>query len=101
MRDLIDPFMTAYAHHPDHDQRDGRRETEALFQRQGFIEDWLQGFESAESVLDCLQEQGVGADLFVRMVEDNVGRIIDSGVAYVQNESGLLIPELRECPGIC
>lgn len=96
MLDLVDPFLTRYVHNPDHNRADGRRETEALFERQGFIEDWLEGFESAETVLDCLEEQGIGADTFVAMVEDNVGRIIDSGTAYVQNESGLLIPELLQ-----
>ncbi|MEL6605357.1 MAG: hypothetical protein AAFP20_19260 [Cyanobacteria bacterium J06614_10] len=99
MRDLIDPFMTFYGDHPDHNQADGRRETKALLTRQGLIEDWLEGFESAESVLDCLEEQGIGADAFVKMVEANVQHVIDGGRAYIQNESGLLIPELVGCPG--
>lgn len=99
MAGLIDPFLTCYAHHPDHNQGDGRRETEALVTRQGLIEDWLEGFDSAEAVLDCLEEQGVGADAFVSMVQANVQHVIDGGRLYVENESGLLIPELSGCLG--
>jgi len=97
MVDLIDPFLTFYGHHPDHNRADGRRETEALVTRQGLIEDWIEGFESAEAVLDCLEEQGIGATEFVQLVESNVQHVIDGGTAYVQNESGLLVPELMRC----
>lgn len=99
MSDLVDPFLTFYAHSPDHSRADGRRETEALSTRQGLIEDWLEGFESAEAVLDCLEEQGIGATAFVELVQANVQHVIDGGVAYVQNDSGLLIPELSRWPG--
>lgn len=93
MSDLIDPFLTFYGHSPDHGASDGRRETEALFTRQGLIEDWLEGRESAETVLDCLEEQGIGANAYVAAVKANVQQVIDSGIVYVANESGLLLPE--------
>lgn len=96
MRDFIDPFLTFYGHNRDHSASDARQETEALATRQTLIENWLEGFESAEAVLDCLEEQGVGADAFVAMTEANVQHVVDGGTVYVQNESGLLIPELHQ-----
>lgn len=92
MADFIDSFLTFYEPDPDHGASDARRETEALFTRQGLIEDWLEGFESAEAVLDCLEEQGIGADAYVAAVQANVQGIVDSGVEYIENESGLLLP---------
>ncbi len=94
MSELIDPFLTFYAHNPDHGASDGRRETEALFTRQGLIEDWLEGAESAETLLDCLEEQGIGADAYLSAVAANVQHFTDQGIRYVENESGLLLPEL-------
>ena len=93
MADFIDPFLTFYEQHPEHGVSDARRATEALFTRQGLITDWLEGFESAEAVLDCLEEQGIGAGAYVAAVEGNVQRIIDQGTVYLENESGLLLPE--------
>ncbi len=94
MSDLIDPFLTFYGHHPDHGASDGRREAEALFTRQGLIENWLEGTESAETVLDAIEEQGIGAAAYVAAVTANVQHVIDQGVVYVANESGLFLPEL-------
>lgn len=93
MSDLIDPFLTFYHHDRDHGASDGRRETEALFTRQGLIENWLEGKESAETVLDCLEEQGIGAGAYVAAVQANVAHVIDSGIVYVANDSGILLPE--------
>ena len=93
MADFIDPFLTFYEHDPDHGASDARRETENLFVRQGLIEDFIEGFESAEAVLDCLEEQGIGADAYVTAVQGNVQHIVDRGVVYIENESGLLLPE--------
>lgn len=93
MVDFLDPFLTFYEPHPDHGASDARRETEALFQRQSLIEDWLEGFESAEAVLDCLEEQSGTADAYLATVQSNVQRILDQGTVYLENESGLLLPE--------
>jgi hypothetical protein len=93
MADLIDPFLTFYDHDPDHGASDGLRETEALFMRQSLIEGWMEGCEAADTVLDCLEEQGVGADAYVAAVTANVQHVIDGGIVYVENEAGLLLPE--------
>lgn len=94
MVDIVDPFLTFYEHDSDHGVSDARRETEALVTRQALITDWIEGFESAEAVLDCLEEQGIGADAYVAAVESNVQRILDQGRVYLENESGLLLPPL-------
>ncbi len=93
MTDFIDPFLTFYEPEPDHGVSDARRATEALFVRQNLIVDWIEGNQSAEAVLDCLEEQGIGADAYVAAVQDNVERIVSSGRVYLENESGLLLPE--------
>lgn len=94
MKDLIDPFLTFYEHSPDHGANDARAETKALYIRQGLIEDWLEGKEDTETVLDCLEEQGIGAAAYASTVAANVQHCIDSGVLYVANESGILMPEM-------
>jgi hypothetical protein len=92
--DFIDPFLTFYEHHPDHGASDARNETEALVLRQRLITDFIEGHESAEAVLDCLEEQGLGADAYAAEVEASVQRIVSSGRVYLENESGLLLPEV-------
>jgi hypothetical protein len=94
MIDLIDPFLTFYGHNPDYGASDGRRETDALIVRQNLVRDLIEGTEDAETLLDCLEEQGVGADAYVAAVTANVQHVIDCGIVYVENESGLLLPEL-------
>jgi hypothetical protein len=93
MIDLIDPFLTFYGQNPDYGASDGRRETEALIVRQNLVRDLLEGSEAADTLLDCLEEQGVGADAYVAAVTANVQHVIDGGIAYVENESGILLPE--------
>lgn len=92
MTDFIDPFLTFFQDSPDHGAVDALSETKALFTRQELIEDWLEGRESANTVLDCLEEQGIGADAYALAVDSNVQRIIDQGTVYLENESGLLLP---------
>lgn len=91
--DIIDPFLTFCAEHPDHDRQDARRAAEQLYQRQGAIEDMLEGREHVDVVLDMLEEQGVDAAAYADAVHGQVSAIIDSGVVYLSNESGLLLPQ--------
>lgn len=91
--DLIDPFLTFYRAHPDHNDQDARAETQLLFERQGAIEDFIEGKAQADEVLDRLEEQGIDAAAYVDSVCEQVEAIIDGGIIYVTNESGLLIPQ--------
>lgn len=91
--DLIDPFLTFYRDHPDHDDQDGRNETQLLFERQGAIEDLIEGKAQPDEVLDRLEEQGIDAAAYVDDVCQQIEAIIDNGIIYVTNESGLLLPE--------
>jgi hypothetical protein len=94
MIDLIDPFLTFYDFSPEHGASDTRREVEALTVRQSLVMDFIEGTSDAETLLDCLEEQGVGADVYVASVSANVEHVIDRGIVYVANESGLLLPEI-------
>ena len=91
--EIITPWLTCYREHPDHDAQDKRRETEQLFQRQGAIEDLLEGRGHVDVVLDLLEEQGVDAAAYADEVHAQVTAIIDSGVVYLSNEAGLLLPQ--------
>ena len=91
--DVIDPFLTFYRFHPDHNVQDERKETELLYQRQGAIEDMLEGREHVDVVLDMLEEQGIDAAAYADAVHDQVTAIVDSGIVYLTNESGLLLPQ--------
>ena len=91
--DISDPFMTFYRFDDDHGASDSLAENEALICRQTLIMDWLYGDQSADAVLDCLEEQGLGAAEYVSSVEANVRHFVDSGVPYVTNEAGLFVPE--------
>jgi hypothetical protein len=93
MTDLLDPFLTFYGHDPDHGASDARRETDALIVRQNLLMDWMEGATDAETLLDCIEEQGVGADAYVAAVTANVQHVIDQGTVYLENESGILLPE--------
>lgn len=92
MAESRDAFMTFCEHHADFNSADSHRATVELFLREALIDDFVEGRTDAETVLDCIEEQGIGADAYVAAVEDNVRYIIDSGRAYQETESGLLLP---------
>lgn len=91
--DVLDPFLTFYRVHPDHNKQDARNESAALFERQGFIEDMLEGKRQPDEVLDLLEEQGVDAAAYADEVHNQVEAIIDSGIVYLSNDAGLLLPQ--------
>lgn len=84
--------MTFYREHPDYNASDARGEAVALYQRQGFIEDMLEGKRQPDEVLDLLQEQGVDAAAYADQVHQQVEAIIDGGIVYMSNDAGLLLP---------
>lgn len=90
--DLIDPFLTFYQENADHSRADGRQEAEKLFQRQGLIEDFLEGRERADTVLDCIDEHGLDAASYADAVHDAITAIVDCGTVYISNDAGLLLP---------
>lgn len=88
----IEPFTTYYRDNPDYNAADAMAETKALFLRQGLIEDWLEGKGSLDTVLDCLAEQGIGADDYMAVVDDNVEYVVDNGIFYRETDAGIFIP---------
>ncbi|MEM9448379.1 MAG: hypothetical protein AAGA75_07580 [Cyanobacteria bacterium P01_E01_bin.6] len=90
--DLIDPFMTFSEVHPDFDDNDSLRSSRELLERQDAIDRWLRGETSEEEVLDTLSSQGLNPDTYVDNVVNEVQYIIDNGIVYASNDSGLLLP---------
>jgi hypothetical protein len=90
--DVSAPFLTFLDYEPDHNRLDSLQATQQLFERQTIIDEWLAGRGHVDIVLDCLEEQGVGADAFVSQVCDQVHYAIE-GRIYVENPTGLLLPK--------
>ncbi|WP_163695795.1 hypothetical protein [Adonisia turfae] len=90
--DILDPLMTWYREHPDYDAQDARNEAQLLYERQGAIEDLLEGKVKADDVLDRLDQQGINAAAYADTVCAQIEVIIDNGIAYTSNEAGLLLP---------
>lgn len=92
MPDLIDPFMTFYRDHPDYNRHDSRAEVQALTQRQEAIEDWLLGTSPEDAILETLLDQGISPDEYVEQIEANVDYVINAGIRFTSNDSGILLP---------
>ena len=92
MVDILDPFMTWYREHPDYDARDARTEAQRLYERQGAIEDLLEGNVQVDEVLDRLDQQGIDAAAYADTVCQQIEAIIDNGIVYLSNDAGLLLP---------
>ncbi|MDV3352014.1 hypothetical protein SPB21_22450 [Leptothoe sp. ISB3NOV94-8A] len=91
--DILDPFMTWLDMNPEHGESDQRRAIEQLAVRQELIQNWLDGNEYVDAVLDCIEEHGLDAAGYVEAVENSVNQFIYSGgAAYITNESGVLLP---------
>lgn len=91
--DIIDPFLTYLAQHSEYDEGDNRRAIEQLSVRQGLIQDWLDGNEYVDAVLDCIEEHGLNAAGYVDAVTDHIDQIVrDGGTVYLTNETGILLP---------
>ena len=91
MVDLIDPFMTFLDQNPDFGGSDRERATVELFLRQSLMDDFLEGREGADTILDCLDEHGIDPCSFVLQVEDSVESIVQAGDPYIQNSAGLFL----------
>ena len=90
--DMMDPFLTFSRDDPDFNESDSLQESRALAERQGVIQDYLQGKTEADHVLDTLNDQGISPDEFVEVVKDNVQYVIDGGVVFESNDAGILLP---------
>lgn len=92
MRDVYEPFQTYVENHPDFDRRDERRAVELQLLRDDLIFAYLQGEQHLDTVLDCLAETDLDPLLWLDEAVVGVERIVDSGIEFYQDESGLLLP---------
>lgn len=90
--DFLDPFTTVAREDLDMSQSDERREAILLGDRQQVIQDWLTGETDEEHVLETLLDQGISPDEYLRLVNDNIDYVVDQGIVFSSNESGILLP---------
>lgn len=90
--DFLDPFVTVARDDLDMNQADERREAILLGDRQQVIQDWLSGETQEDHVLEALIDQGISPDEYIRLVNDNIDYVIDQGIVFSSNESGILLP---------
>jgi hypothetical protein len=90
--DFLDPFMTVARDDLDMNQADGRREAILLADRQQVIQDFLSGGTEEDHVLETLLDQGISPDEYLRLVNENIDYVIEQGIAFSSNESGILLP---------
>lgn len=90
--DFLDPFVTVAREDLDMNQADERREAILLADRQQVIQDWLSGKTHEEHVLETLLDQGISPDEYMRLVNENIDYVIDQGIVFSSNESGILLP---------
>lgn len=92
MSDLFDPFQTYVEEHPDFNRRDERHAVEQQLLRDDQIRAYLQGQLELDVVLDCLAETGLDPDLWLLQAANGADRIVDSGIEFFRDETGLLLP---------
>jgi len=92
MPDLYDPFQTWVAEHPDFNYQDQRRAVEQQLLRDDQIRAYLAGQTELDVVLDSLAETGLDPDLWLLQAADGAERIVDNGIEFYRDETGLLLP---------
>ncbi len=90
--DFLDPFTTVAREDLDMNQADERREAILLADRQQVIQDFLNGKTEEDHVLETLLAQGISPDDYLHLVNDNIDYVIDQGIVFSSNESGILLP---------
>lgn len=90
--DILDPFLTYFRDHPDHDRGDARAEAVALDMRQAAIEGWLRGELPEDAVLETLLDQGISPDEYCDIVTTNIDYVVNAGVHFTSNDAGILVP---------
>lgn len=90
--DLLDPFLPSIGLNPEYSASDDRRAIEAMALRTDLITDLLQGSRPLDDVLDCISDQGEDPDQWLGDVIGQVNYVMDNGVPFVSNESGILLP---------
>lgn len=90
--DCLDPFLTFYRDHPDHDRGDARQEAASLLERQTAIQQWLEGSLPDDCLYDLLAQQGIEPGDYLDSVHSNLEFVFQNGIPFQSNESGLLLP---------
>lgn len=94
MLDLADPFQTLLTENRDFNESDSRKEVEALFARQQFIDDLLKGRISPDQLLQLLSDQGIEPARYLDEVESNINFVIANELSIDPESIRLFLPGL-------
>lgn len=93
MLDALDPFLPVDRSDQTWSRQQQRVEAEAQILREQLLEEVLASDRDLEDFLDCLSSQGINPDLWLDAAVANMNHVMDQGVRFVANESGILLPE--------
>jgi hypothetical protein len=93
MPNPYDPFRPWFEPHPDYNRADERRVVEQMLIRDDLTRGYLDQTVDLETLWDCMAEHGLDPLEWAEEAANGVQRIVDGGMAFVTNESGLYIPE--------
>lgn len=77
MIDPLDPLLTFYQEHPDHNQGDSLAETKRLFERQQAIDKLLHGTITPDELLDLIDSHGMDAAHYADCAVSNLNKVVD------------------------
>ncbi|MGD1906447.1 MAG: hypothetical protein ACFB0C_10700 [Leptolyngbyaceae cyanobacterium] len=92
MTDILDPFLSPFQNHPDHSYADAKAEAIATADRNDLIIEVLEGDADIDDYLEMLYEHQIDPIGWMNQTAQQLERVVDSGVCYLQNENGLYLP---------
>lgn len=92
MLDVYTPFETFVEFDPAFDRNDQRRALNEYLLRDDMVQGFLNGTVYPDELFACLDSQGIDPNEWVNHVVSEHDRIIDSGITYISNENGILLP---------
>jgi len=90
--DVADPFLTFFRENPDYSESDSLSECRALWERQGAVDQVIRGEEHPDLLLETLYDQGIEPSDYVDGVVNEIDYIMDGGIRFETDDSGLLLP---------
>jgi hypothetical protein len=92
MTDILDPFLSPFRDHPDHNHADAKTEAIAVADRNDLIIDVLEGRADMDDYLEMLYEHEIDPIGWMNQTAQQLERVVDGGTYYLQNENGLYLP---------
>lgn len=90
--DAFDPFRPWFTAHPDMDHHDQRQAVEEMMIREELTQKFLAGQTDLDTLWDCLAQHEIDPMEWTEATVNQVERIIDQGIVFQSDESGLFLP---------